>query len=262
MSTQRNEPKTTPEIYKMEEINFSELFQYFWQKKALILSFVISGFIIAAAAAYSIKPVYQTSALIIPPSIAGLGDLVQVSDTKTARDSNAVLAQALEFSEGATEVLKRNLMSEAMVQKFKERNSQAEESLSIHVSEDRLRCKSITLPDSRMACNSVMLTVSGVDRLKLKPALDAYLHYVAALTAVEINEFMTGMGLVHRYDESGLYRVERASVVPDTPIRPRKILIFILGAFLGGAVGVIVVIARDLFGRNESGFGKKNRVKE
>lgn len=232
-------------IDSSDEIDFFELLELLWRQKVLISFFVSLGLGVALTYAYSVNPIYQSSIVIGPPSVAGFGGLARAVNEGSTSKEKYVLGQAVDLSEKAIEILKRNLMSAAVQQEFQSAYSSEDSSLSMVVSEERGRCKQIT----QLGCYNVVISALGNVRLTLKPLADAYLGNVAALTAVEVNQFLGGMGVGQRLEATDLYRIENAASIPEAPIKPRKQLILALGVALGGMFGVFVALVRGVLKR-------------
>jgi LPS O-antigen subunit length determinant protein (WzzB/FepE family) len=249
MSGEKKGQQLSRQIEYSDEIDLFELLQLLWQQKVLIALFVFLGLGIAAAYVYSVKPVYQSSIVIIPPSVAGFGNLARGVSAQSTSQDKVVLEQAIELTENTIEILKRNLMSTAVQQDFQRVYSSDDGSLNMTVSEDRGRCKQITRPDSKSGCKNIILSASGSARLTPKPFADAYLTHVATLTAVEVNKFLEGMDIGQRFEATDLYRIESAASIPDAPIKPKKSLILTLGIMLGGMLGVFIALIRGMLAK-------------
>ncbi|EPL08512.1 Wzz/FepE/Etk N-terminal domain-containing protein [Pseudomonas sp. CF161] len=227
-------------------IEILELFHLLWQRKTLLIASTLLGLSISSVYSYSVSPVYESSITLIPPSVAGFGDLLKEMNPQPTRQDEAPLALAISHAESTMEVLKRNLMSASEQQRFKLNYAPDDKSLNIVVKENRDQCRKITSIKDHAACNNITLYITDNDRLKLKPLLTAYLNKIAEISAAQSNTFLSGMGVTHRFVATDLYRIDIDAAVPDTPIKPKKILMLALGTALGGLLGISIALAFGL----------------
>lgn len=246
MKTESDRSHHTQLSSHSDEVDLVELMHLLLRRKVLIVFFAVLGLGLAAVYAYSAKPMYQASITIRPPSVSSLGGLVQAVGTRPFKQDETIMSQALELSDSIGEMLKRNLMSAALQSDFE----QAHAPQNLSVAEDREFCRKLTPTKDRQACNNIVLSVTGHDRLALKPFIDAYLVYGASITAEEANSFLISAGVVHHFESTDLYRVDRGAAVPEAPINPKKPMLMVIGFILGALFGVCLALIGGVWQKN------------
>jgi len=212
-----------------DEIDLVELIQALWRQRLLIALFTVVSTLAALGYSYSVTPIYSSQAEIAPASINSFGTLAGALNSQRSNQDESAFSSGLRLANDAFDVLVTNLNSQIARRDFDATNP-------------AYRRVAFQASRGRQAADPVSLIATGTEPELSKAFIDAYLAYATAATAVQINEFLTGMGVTE--EVSVLYRLEQSATVPSGPIKPKRALIIALGFILGGMIGAFIGLIR------------------
>jgi len=222
-----------------DEIDLVELAQALWRQRLLIALCTVLFTLVALGYSYSVTPTFTSQATIAPASINSFGKLAGSLNFRSPTHGESAIADGVRLANDAFNVLIENLNSHIVRRDFDE-NYPAYRQLVFQVN----RGKQKVAP--------VSLNATGTEPELSKAFIDAYLAYATATTAVQLNEFLNGMGVAEEVEVSALYRLEQSATVPSVPVKPKRTLIIALGFVLGGMVGVFIGVIRSMLAKRIS----------
>lgn len=216
-----------------DEIDLVELAQALWGQRLLIALCTVFFTLLALGYSYTVTPTYTSQATIAPASINSFGMLAGTLNLRRPTQGESAISGGIRLANDAFDVLVDNLNSQIVRRGFDEANA-------------AYRQVTFQASRGRQMADPVSLNATGTEPELSKAFIDAYLAYATATTAVQLNEFLNGMGVAGEVEVSALYRLEQSATVPSVPVKPKRMLIIALGFVLGGMVGVFIGLIRSM----------------
>lgn len=241
-------------FHSSDEIDLKELFQALWRDKVLILISTLVCFVGAAVFAFLQPNVYQASAkLVVDPDPYGFSELngFNVGGGQTANISksaifylNSTMAlQDIESSSGsnirAVSVSNDNRSGVVFVSSFSAKPENAYESVDAFV-------RSI---NSAYKSREIKQVVVAIESLETVLVSSGYKDLTSSL-AKKHADLLFKRAILEN-PKSELIQVLAYPSLPQSHVKPKRLLITALGTLLGVMLGVAIVLVRFAFRREE-----------
>ncbi len=225
------------------EIDLIELIVALWQKKMLIILIALSVFAVSAFYAFTTKPMYESSMTLEPASLADLGPAARKVNEQSSDDEMISLKQARSLLKEAFQIFTEQLSSPGVESAYRtvSTNNEATQHVALRTASSK------TIPGATFT-----VIATAPDPLVAKSVLEAYVAFVGVRALDEVNEFYQSYYPSSEKALSSIYRVQSEAQLNTTPVKPKKTLALLVGAVLGGMLGVLIALAVILIGRQNT----------
>lgn len=214
-----------------DEIDLVELLQSLWAQRWLVVIVMSVVSLSSLVYAFTSKPVYSSVTVLSSAPISAFGLIAGEARARRLEGSASAISIGTSLANDALAVVIKNLESTAIRDEF---NDSLEDSSGYMVEVKK---------EGRFF-GSVSISVSSMSAVGAKQYLDGFMDYVSRVSAEQLNDYFKALKLSHTIQPSVLYRVEQNSAVNLDPIKPKKLLIVLLGLLLGGMLGIFIALIR------------------
>lgn len=214
-----------------DEIDLVELLKDLWGQRWMILA--VSSVVVLSALFYVLvtKPTYSSMVMVSPAPINAFGFIAGEARVMPLESSASAISLGTNLANDAFSVVVKNIESVAIRNDF---NDSLESSVGYMVE----------VKKGHQPFDQVTISVSSGSAEEAKRYLEKFIIYVSNISAVQLNNYFKALGLSNMVLPESLYRIEQKAVINPIPIKPKKVLILVLGILLGGMLGVFAALIR------------------
>ncbi|WP_222908768.1 Wzz/FepE/Etk N-terminal domain-containing protein [Pseudomonas sp. DNDY-54] len=216
------------------EIDLIELAQALWAEKIIILAFIVAATSAALGYYLSVAPQFASQATIASAPLNAFGSLAGALEARQSDRSSSGIAAGTQVANDTFSVFVMNLNSPSEQRVFKDSLASAAPF-------------ALTVSKGRTTSDPIAISATAGAADIAKDAVENYLIYTSRVTAAQINDYLSGLGITQRVEPGSLYRLEQPAAVNSAPVKPRRNLIISLGFVLGGMLGVFVALIRIMY---------------
>lgn len=240
------------QVYRRDDdLELIELIQELWAHKKVILLAVAISLVVAMAYCMIAKPKFLTQVVISPGSIKYYGSIAAEFSRGDPPTSQSPIAIGTALSNDAFRLYLNKLKSpqvrSAFHHEFKHLSAPAK--LQVQREKNTLSLDELTT-----------ISAESTDPKATKEYLDAFIKYSADLSVAQLNEYFQAVGVKQSLTSEALFNVEVPVAIPESPIRPKRALVLVLGIVLGLMLGVFVALINIFIQKNKVSRESKGSV--